>query len=220
MMILAMVRDYHNQHKIVNDGGWHIADAVKRSYDVEGMNVGTIAAGRIGYDVLRKMYPFDVHLHYNDRHRLPIEKEKELNLTYHETVESLVSVCDVINISCPLHSETENLFDEELISKCKKGAYVINTARGKIVPQPAPNDHIWRKMPNHGMTPHTSGTSLSAQSRYAAGVREILECFFDGNPIRNEYIIVQNGDLEGMGAHSYSKGSATGGSEEAANFKK
>ena len=108
MMILAMVRDYHNQHKIVNDGGWHIADAVKRSYDVEGMNVGTIAAGRIGYDVLRKMYPFDVHLHYNDRHRLPIEKEKELNLTYHETVESLVSVCDVINISCPLHSETEN----------------------------------------------------------------------------------------------------------------
>ena len=243
MMILAMVRDYHNQHKIVNDGGWHIADAVKRSYDVEGMNVGTIAAGRIGYDVLRKMYPFDVYLHYNDRHRLPIEKEKELNLTYHETVESLVSVCDVINISCPLHSETENLFDEELISKCKKGAYVINTARGKIVnreamaaalesghisgyagdvwfPQPAPNDHIWRKMPNHGMTPHTSGTSLSAQSRYAAGVREILECFFDGNPIRNEYIIVQNGDLAGMGAHSYSKGSATGGSEEAANFKK
>ena len=243
MMILAMVRDYHNQHKIVNDGGWHIADAVKRSYDVEGMNVGTIAAGRIGYDVLRKMYPFDVHLHYNDRHRLPIEKEKELNLTYHETVESLVSVCDVINISCPLHSETENLFDEELISKCKKGAYVINTARGKIVnreamaaalesghisgyagdvwfPQPAPNDHIWRKMPNHGMPPQTRGTSLSAQSRYAAGVREILECFFDGNPIRNEYIIVQNGDLEGMGAHSYSKGSATGGSEEAANFKK
>ena len=62
MMILSMVRDYHNQHRIVNEGGWHIADAVQRSYDVEGMNVGTIAAGRIGYDVLRKMHPFDVHL--------------------------------------------------------------------------------------------------------------------------------------------------------------
>ena len=60
-------------------------------------------------------------------------------------------------------------------------------------------------MPNHGMTPHTSGTSLSAQSRYASGVREILECFFDGNPIRNEYIIVQDGDLAGMGAHSTPK---------------
>ena len=75
-------------------------------------------------------------------------------------------------------------------------------------------------MPNHGMTPHTSGTSLSAQARYAAGVREILECFFDGSPIIDPYLIVQNGELAGMGAHSYSKGTATGGSEEAAEYKK
>ena len=75
-------------------------------------------------------------------------------------------------------------------------------------------------MPNHGMTPHTSGTSLSAQARYAAGVREILECFFDGEEIRNQYLIVKDGDLAGMGAHSYTKGTATGGSEEAAKFKK
>ena len=75
-------------------------------------------------------------------------------------------------------------------------------------------------MPHHGMTPHTSGTSLSAQARYADGVREILECFFDGEQIRNEYLIVEDGDLAGMGAHSYTKGTATGGSEEAAKFKK
>ena len=243
MMILSMVRDYHNQHRIVNEGGWHIADAVQRSYDVEGMNVGTIAAGRIGYDVLRKMHPFDVHLHYFDKHRLDSAKEQELNLTYHDSVESLVAACDVINISCPLHPETEHLFNDELISKCKPGAYIVNTARGKICdkdaivralesgqlsgyagdvwfPQPAPNDHVWRTMPHHGMTPHTSGTSLSAQTRYADGVREILECFFDGEEIRNQYLIVQDGDLAGMGAHSYTKGTATDGSEEAANFKK
>ena len=243
MMILALVRDYHNQYKIVNEGGWHIADAVKRSYDVEGMHIGTIAAGRIGYDMLRKMAPFDVHLHYFDKHRLPEDKEKELNLTYHNSVEDLVAVCDVINISCPLHPETEHMFNDDLISKCKKGAYIINTARGKICdkdaiaravesgqlsgyagdvwfPQPAPNDHVWRTMPHHGMTPHTSGTSLSAQTRYADGVREILECFFDKKEIRNQYLIVKDGDLAGMGAHSYTKGTATGGSEEAAKFKK
>jgi formate dehydrogenase len=243
MQILILVRDFTTQHKIVNDGGWHIADAVKRSYDVEGMHIGTIAAGRIGYDVLRKMHPFDVHLHYFDKHRLSTQQEEELNLIYHDSVESMVAVCDVINISCPLHPETEHMFNDELISKCKKGAYVINTARGKICdkdaiaralesgqlsgyagdvwfPQPAPNDHVWRTMPHHGMTPHTSGTSLSAQTRYADGVREILECFFDDEPIRNEYLIVQNGDLAGMGAHSYTKGTATGGSEEAAEFKK
>ena len=243
MMILSLVRDYHNQHRIVNEGGWNIADAVQRSYDVEGMHVGTVAAGRIGLDVLRKMKPFDAHLHYFDRHRLPAEVEAELNLTHHDSVESLVSACHVVTINCPLHPETEHLFDDEMIAKMRKGAYIVNTARGKICdreaiaralesgqlsgyagdvwfPQPAPNDHIWRTMPHHGMTPHTSGTSLSAQARYAAGVREILECFFDGSPIRDPYLIVQNGQLAGMGAHSYSKGSSTSGSEEAANYKK
>ena len=243
MMIVSMVRDYHNQHRIVNEGGWNIADAVQRSYDVEGMHIGTVAAGRIGLDALRKMKPFDVHLHYFDRHKLPDSVEKELNLTFHDSVESMVKVCDVVTINCPLHPETENLFNKNMISKMKKGAYIINTARGKICnkddiaealksgqlsgyagdvwfPQPAPNDHVWRSMPNHGMTPHTSGTSLSAQARYADGTREILECFFDKKPIRDQYLIVKDGQLAGMGAHSYSKGSATSGSEEAAKYKK
>jgi formate dehydrogenase len=243
MMVLSLVRDYHNQYKIIKDGGWNIADAVHRSYDLEGMHVGTVAAGRIGLDALRKLKHFDVHMHYFDRHRLPEEVEKELNLTFHESVESMVAVCDVVTINCPLHPETEHMFNDDLIGKMKRGAYIVNTARGKICdkdaiaralesgqlsgyagdvwfPQPAPNDHVWRTMPNHGMTPHTSGTSLSAQTRYADGVREILECFFDGTPIRDPYLIVQNGELAGMGAHSYSKGTATGGSEEAAEYKK
>jgi formate dehydrogenase len=243
MMIVSMVRDYHTQYAIVNNGGWNIADAVQRSYDVEGMHIGTVAAGRIGLDALRKMKPFDVHLHYFDRHRLPDNIEKELNLTFHDSVESMVKVCDVVTINCPLHPETEHLFDEAMINKMKKGAYIVNTARGKICdkdaiaaalksgqlsgyagdvwfPQPAPNDHPWRSMPHHGMTPHTSGTSLSAQTRYADGVREILECFFEKKEIRNQYLIVQNGELAGMGAHSYSKGTATDGSEEAVKYQK
>ncbi len=56
------------------------------------------------------------------------------------------------------------------------------------------------------MTPHTSGTSLSAQTRYAAGTREILECWFEGRPTRPEYLIVDGGRLAGTGAHSYGVG--------------
>jgi len=67
--------------------------------------------------------------------------------------------------------------------------------------------------------PDISGTSLSAQTRYAAGTREILECWFEGRPIRDEYLIVDGGRLAGIGAHSYSAGNTTGGSEEAARFK-
>jgi len=242
MMILALVRNYIPSYQWVVDGGWNIADCVSRSYDVEGMQVGTVGAGRIGSAVLRRLKPFEVGLHYTDRHRLPAEVEQELDVTYHQSVESLVRVCDVVTINAPLHPETEHLFDADLIGQMKRGAYLVNTARGKICdrdaivracetgrlagyagdvwfPQPAPNDHPWRTMPHHGMTPHTSGTSLSAQARYAAGVREILECWFDDRPIRDEYLIVHGGMLAGTGAHSYSAGDATGGSEEAARFK-
>jgi formate dehydrogenase len=59
-------------------------------------------------------------------------------------------------------------------------------------------------MPHHGMTPHFSGSSRSAQARYAGGTREILESWFDGRPIRDEYLIVDGGKLAGTGAHSYS----------------
>jgi formate dehydrogenase len=242
MLILALVRDYLPAHQWAVDGGWNIADCVSRSYDLEGMQVGTVAAGRIGSAVLRRLKPFDVGLHYTDRHRLPTDVEEELGVTFHPDVESLVRVCDVVTINAPLHPETENLFDAELIGKMKRGAYLVNTARGKICdrdavaracesgrlggyagdvwfPQPAPKDHPWRAMPNNGMTPHTSGTSLSAQARYAAGVREILECWFEDRPIREEYLIVDAGKLAGAGAHSYSAGDATAGSDEAARFR-
>jgi formate dehydrogenase len=241
MMILSLVRNYLPSHQVVLDGGWNIADCAARSYDLEGMQVGTVAAGRIGLAVLRRLKPFDVHLHYYDRHRLPEEVEREVGVTWHPSVEDMIGVCDVVTINCPLHPETENLFDEAMIARMKRGAYLVNTARGKIVdrdavaralrsgqlagyagdvwfPQPAPRDHVWRTMPNHGMTPHISGTSLSAQARYSAGVREILECFFEGRPIRDEYLIVEGGRLAGAGAHSYSEGNTTKGSEEAALF--
>jgi formate dehydrogenase len=227
MMTLSLVRNYLPSHQVVLDGGWNIADCVARSYDLEGMNVGTVAAGRIGLAVLRRLAPFDVTLHYTDRHRLPAEVERELGLTFHESAAAMVPYCDVVTVNAPLHPETEGMFDDKLIGAMKRGAYLINTARARIAdqdavvralesgqlagyagdvwyPQPAPADHPWRTMPHHGMTPHISGSSLSAQARYAAGTREILECWLAGRPIRDEYLIVQGGALAGAGAHSYS----------------
>jgi len=242
MAILALVRNYIPSYKVVIEGGWNIADCAARSYDLEGMQVGTVGAGRIGSAVLRRLHPFELGLHYTDRYRLPEETERRLGLTYHPDAGSLVQVCDVVTINAPLHPETEHMFDEALIATMKRGAYLVNTARGKICdehavaralesgqlagyagdvwfPQPAPRDHPWRSMPHHGMTPHISGTSLSAQARYAAGTREILECWLEDRPIREEYLIVQGGALAGAGAHSYSAGDATGGSGAAARFR-
>jgi formate dehydrogenase len=120
--------------------------------------------------VLRRLKPFEVGLHYTDRHRLPTRSRTSSASPTTRTVESLVEVCDVVTINAPLHPETEHLFDAALIGRMKRGAYLVNTARGKICdrdavvaacesgqlagyagdvwfPQPAPADHPWRSMP-------------------------------------------------------------------------
>lgn len=228
MQVLALVRDYLPQHRIVVDGGWDSADAVSRSYDVEGMDVGVFAAGRIGRAVLERLKPFGVHLHYSDRFRLPEDVERDLGLTFHESLEDMIGEIDVLTVHSPLTDETRGILNDDLLGRMRRGSYIVNPARGGIAdrdaivralesgrlagyagdvwyPQPAPPDHPWRTMPHHGMTPHTSGTSLPSQARYAAGVREILEDFFAGRAIRDEYTIVAAGAYAGTGAKSYAK---------------
>jgi formate dehydrogenase len=228
MQILTLVRNFVPSHRWATDGGWNIADCVERAYDLEGMDVGVIAAGRIGRAVLRRLAPFDVRLHYTDTHRLSPEVEQQLNVSYHPDVESLVRSVDVVSVHSPLYEDTRAMFDEKLIASMRRGSYIVNTARaeetvpeaiaaalrsGQLAgyagdvwfPQPPPADHPWRTMPNNAMTPHVSGTTLSAQARYAAGTREILESFFAGTPIRPEYLIVEGGKLAGTGATSYQK---------------
>lgn len=191
MQILTLVHNYLPAHDWVTaQKGWNIADSVSRAYDIEGMDVGVLGSGRIGQAVLRRLKPFGVTLHYCDVHRLPKGVEEELGLTYHPDVRSLASSIDVLSIHTPLHPQTQNLFDEELIGAMKRGAYIVNTARALIVnrdavvralnsgqlagyagdvwyPQPPPPDHPWRTMPYEAMTPHVSGSTLSAQARYA-----------------------------------------------------
>lgn len=228
MQILALVRNFVPSHQWITEGGWNIADCVERAYDLEGMDVGLIAAGRIGRAVLERLKPFGVRLHYFDIHRLPPDVEKDLNVTYHPDVESLARSVDVVSIHSPLISQTHGMFNEKLLKSMRRGSYIVNTARaeetdqqaivaalesGQLAgyagdvwfPQPPPKDHPWRTMPNNAMTPHVSGTTLSAQARYAAGTREILEDWFAGRPIRSEYLIVEGGKYAGTGAASYAQ---------------
>mmetsp|Transcript_3785 Transcript_3785/g.6435 ORF Transcript_3785/g.6435 Transcript_3785/m.6435 type:complete len:404 (+) Transcript_3785:41-1252(+) len=214
MQILSLVRNYIPAHKQVIEGEWDIAAIADRAWDLEGKQVGTVAAGRIGYRVLQRLKAFDCGLHYYDIQRLTTEQEQSLGVTFHDTVEAMVPELDVITINCPLHGGTEYLFDRKMLERCKPGAFIVNTARGKIVdenaladavdsghiggyagdvwfPQPAPRTHPWRLMPRHGMTPHVSGTTLDAQARYAAGVKSILDAFLNEAPIQpQEYVII------------------------------
>jgi formate dehydrogenase len=129
-MILALVRNYIPSHQWALKGGWNIADCVARSYDLEGMNVGIVGAGRIGLAAMRRVKPFDVNLHYADRHRLAPAVDQELGATFHPDVQSLVKVSDVVSIQSrasagarPRQGTPANRFaaGRKIDARCKTG---------------------------------------------------------------------------------------------------
>ncbi|KAK9836497.1 hypothetical protein WJX74_001714 [Apatococcus lobatus] len=218
MMILALVRNYMTAHYQVINGKWQVADIAKDSWDVENKVIGTIGAGRIGQRVLERLIAFKPSkLLYSDYAQLPKAREQELQAEY-VSMEDLVKQCDVITINCPLHKETEGMFNKRLFDMMKPRGFLVNTARGKIVdreavkealesghlqgyagdvwyPQPAPEDHPWRHMPRQAMTPHYSGTTLDAQQRYAAGTKEVLRRFFSKEELNPTDVIVSGGKM-------------------------
>lgn len=225
MTMLVLVRNFVPAHEQIARGDWNVAEVAKNEYDLEGKTVGTVAVGRIGERVLRRLKPFDCkELLYFDYQGLSPEVEKEIGCRRVDKLEDMLAQCDVVTINCPLHEKTRGLFNKELISKMKKGSWLVNTARGAIVvkedvaealksgqlrgyggdvwfPQPAPADHPLRTASystwggGNAMVPHMSGTSIDAQARYAAGTKAILDSYFSGREdYRPQDLIVHKGD--------------------------
>lgn len=128
MTILALVRNFVPAHEQVAAGDWNVAAVAKNEYDLENKVVGTVAVGRIGERVLRRLKPFDcAELLYFDYQPLSPEVEKEIGCRRVESLEEMLKVCDVVTINCPLHEKTKGLFNKELISKMKKGMFTTHT---------------------------------------------------------------------------------------------
>ncbi|RCK62238.1 Formate dehydrogenase 1 [Candida viswanathii] len=221
MTMLILVRNYNEGHAQALDGGWDIAAVAKDEFDMEDKVFATVGAGRIGYRILERLVAFNPKkLLYYDYQPLPDAAVKKINdasklfndvddvLEKVDTLDELFSRADVVTLNCPLYEKSKGMVNKELISKMKKGSYLVNTARGALtVPedvaeavnsghiayggdvwpvQPAPKDMPWRTMHNpygkvygNAMTVHVSGTSLDAQARYANGVKQILTEYFD-----------------------------------------
>ncbi|QPG97238.1 hypothetical protein C2857_006013 [Epichloe festucae Fl1] len=223
MTILVLIRNFVPAHEQVERGDWDVAAVAKQEYDLENKVVGTVAVGRIGERVLRRLKAFDCkELLYFDYQPLSKEKTEEIGCKRVDTLPELLNRCDIVTINCPLHEGTRGLFDAKLIAQMKKGSYLINTARGAIIkeadvaaalksghlagyggdvwfPQPAKPDHPLRTAKNpfgggNAMVPHMSGTSLDAQKRYADGTKAILTSYLSGkHDYRPEDLIVHKG---------------------------
>jgi len=223
MSILLLVRNFVPAHEMIERGDWQVSEIARNAFDLEGKVVGTIGAGRIGYRVLQRLMPFDCkELLYFDYAPLPEKAAAAINARRVESLEDMLSQCDVVTVNCPLHEGTRGLVNKETLKHFKKGAWLVNTARGAICDkdavteavksghlngyagdvwnvQPAPKDHPWRTVKNplgagNGMVPHYSGTTLDAQARYASGTKDILSRFIAGKEQDSANVIVINGD--------------------------
>ncbi len=103
--------------------------SIKRNSDYK---LGVIGAGRIGGSVILKANTLKLQTYFFDPY-VARGHEKMLNTTRIETLNELLSTCDIISINCPLSKETKGMIDESFISKMKAGASLVNTARGGII---------------------------------------------------------------------------------------
>lgn len=213
MQILILLRNFLAGHEQATSGGWDLAEAAADAYDLQGKTVGIWGFGNIGQRVAARLRPFDVSILYNDTEEHPF-LEEELGVEYAD-LDDLVERSDVISIQVPLTDETEEQFDADLLSGLDD-TYIVNTARGKIVdadaladalesddlagyagdvwyPEPAPEDHPWRDMPDQAMTIHYSGLTIDAQHRIMEDTQEMLARYTAGEPIDEEYLMVAEG---------------------------
>lgn len=124
MTILVLVRNFVPAHEQIQAGEWDVAGAAKNEFDLEGKVVGTVAVGRIGERVLRRLKPFDCkELLYFDYQPLRPEVEAEIGCRRVDTLEEMLAQCDVVTINCPLHEKTRGLFNKDLIAKMKPGGF-------------------------------------------------------------------------------------------------
>ena len=147
-----------------------------------------------------------------------------------------MAVCDVVTINAPLHPETEGLFDDALLRTMKRGSYIVNTARGKICdrdaivralesgqlagyagdvwfPQPAPRPPLAHDAPSRHDAARIRNVTVGPGTLRGRGARD-PGVLVRQRPIRDEYLIVDGGRLAGAGAHAYTPGDATKGSEQ------
>ncbi|WP_213667736.1 NAD-dependent formate dehydrogenase [Staphylococcus capitis] len=213
MDLLIVLRNFMEGHRQSVEGEWDLSKVGNQARELQNKTIGIFGFGRIGQLVAERLKPFNVTIQHYD----PINQKDNENSRFVE-FEELVKTSDAITIHAPLTPSTDNLFNEDVLYKMKKGSYLVNTARGKIVntqalvnavnsgqiqgyagdvwyPQPAPADHPWRTMPRNGMTIHYSGMTLESQKRIEDGVKDILKRFFNNEPFQDKDVIVSSGKI-------------------------
>lgn len=203
LCMLGAARRGAEGDRMVREGRWNFwSPAFMVGRQVTGKRFGVVGMGRVGQVTASRARGFGMEIHYHNRRRLPPETEK--GAIFHETLDSLLAVSDVLSLHCPATSDTIGLMNAERLARLPDGAILINTARGNLVDEDAlvaalqsgklfaAGLDVFRSEPggnpaiaaldNVFMLPHIG--SATFETRDAMGFRALdnLDAFFAGRP--------------------------------------
>ena len=190
-LMLDVLRRVSEGDRIIRNGKWR---QIYGAYDyvgtdLQGKTLGIFGLGRIGSTLAKRAKSFDMKIIYHNRRPISKNKEKLLGVKY-ATLDKLITQSDIISIHVPHTKETDQLFDMKIFKKMKKSAFLINTARGKIVnekdliialnkkiiagvaldvyeSEPISKKHPLAKMQNVVLAPHIGSSTKETRAKMA-----------------------------------------------------
>ena len=136
MLMLAVSRRLPLAHRSLGQGGWIATELRTVCSKLDGKTVGLFGFGGIAQHVAKRLKGFDVEVIYHTRNRVAPEIEDQLQARYVD-FETLIAQSDILSLHAPLSEQTFHRFNAETFAKMKRGAILINTARGELIDEPA-----------------------------------------------------------------------------------
>ena len=203
LLILACLRRLPQINQQVHHGVWKKQQTGITTRELKDKTVAIVGMGNIGRMVAQMLQPFGAKVIYTDVVRLSTEKEQNLRLTFYDNFESLLPKADILSFHCPLTPDDKEMLNSRTISMMKKGAIVVNTARGKLInPQdlyeslttgqlsaaaldthfeePITDDYNLSELDNVILTPHIGGLSYEAFQSMIIGAMKNIDAFDKG----------------------------------------
>ncbi len=142
-LLLSVPRRLFEGEKILRAGEWTgWTPTFLMGHRIQGKRLGIIGMGRIGRAIARRARAFNISVHYHNRHRLPEQVEGELEATYWDDLDQMLTRMDFVSVNCPLTEETYRLLNRDRLKKLQPNAIIINTARGEIIDEESLADLI------------------------------------------------------------------------------
>ncbi len=131
LLILGAARRVSEGIKLARNKNWKWSADFLIGKQLEGSRLGILGMGRIGRAVALRAKAFGMQIHYHNRSRLKTDLEAGAN--YHDSIQSLFSVSDILSINCPATPETTNIINKKTLEFFPEGAIITNSARGDMI---------------------------------------------------------------------------------------